>query len=65
MNTLNISQSINQSIITLKAQMYGDTSQYFVRQIQSIEASFDGYAKPLADVNVLASVCVLNLRIKF
>jgi len=33
--------------------------------ILSTEASFYIYDRPLTDINVIASVCALNLRIKF
>jgi len=37
----------------------------FYPQILSTEDSFYIYERPLTEINVIASFCVLNLRIKF
>jgi len=37
----------------------------FYPQLLSTEASFYIYDRPVTDINVIASVCALNLRIKF
>jgi len=54
----------NQFLSVVKATALKQQMSKFYPQIQSTEASFHIYDRPLTD-NVIASVCWLKLKIKF
>ena len=62
-----IKQNWNQFLLVVKATALKQQIPTFYPQILSIESSFyiQIYGRPLTDTNVIASVCALNLRIKF
>ena len=60
-----IKQNWNQFLLVVKATAPKQQISKFYPQILSTEASFYIYDRPLTDINVIASVCALNLRIKF
>jgi len=55
----------NQFLLVVKATALKQQISKFYPQIISTEASFYIYDRPVTDINVIASVCALNLRIKF
>ena len=58
-----IKQNWNQFLLVIKATALKQQISYFYPQILSTEASFYIYDRPVT-VNVIASVCALNLRMK-
>jgi len=55
-----------QFLFVLKAAALKHQISKLCPQIQSIISySFCIYGRPLAEINVMASFCVLNLRVKF
>ena len=54
-----------QFLLVVKATALKQQISKFYSKILSTEASFYIYDTPLTDINVIASVCALNLRIKF
>jgi len=59
-----IKQNWNQFPLIIKATAVKQQISNFYTQILSTEASFYIYDRPVTDINVIASVCALNLRIK-
>ena len=59
-----IKQNWNQFLLVVKATALKQQISNFYPQILSTEASFCVYDRPLTEINVIANVCLLNLRIK-
>ena len=55
----------NQFLLVVKATALKQQISIFYPQILSAEASFYIYDRPLTDTNIIASICVLNLQMKF
>ena len=54
-----------QFLFIVKAAVLKQQISKFYPQILSTEDSFYIYERPLTEINVIASFCALNLRIKF
>ena len=54
-----------QFLFIVKAAVLKQQISKFYLQIQRTEDSFYIYERPLTEINVIASFCALNLRIKF
>ena len=54
-----------QLLLTVKVAVLKQQLSKFYPQILSTEDSFFIYERPLTEINVIASFCALNLRIKF
>jgi len=54
-----------QFLFIVKAAVLKQQITKFYPQILSTEDSFYIYERPLTEINVIASFCALNLRIKF
>ena len=59
-----IKQNWNQFLLVVKATALKQQISNFYPHILSTEASFYIYNRPVTGINVIASVCALNLRIK-
>ena len=59
-----IKQNWNQLLLVVKATALKQQISNFYLQILSTQASFYIYDRPVTGINVIASVCALNLQIK-
>jgi len=55
---------MNPFLLLVKATALNQQISNFYQQILSTGASFYIYDRPVTGINVIASVCALNLRIK-
>jgi len=59
-----IKQNWNQFLLVIKATALKQQISNFHPQILSTETSFYIYDRPVTDINVIASICALNWRMK-